>query len=73
MASDGDVPLRERQRPALRDLKLQPHEIDPCHAFGDGVLDLDARIHLEEVEAPAVGEQKLDRARADVADRRAPP
>ena len=70
VASDGDVPLRERQRPALRDLKLQPHEIDACYAFGDGVLDLDARIHLKEVEAPAVGEQKLDRARADVADRR---
>ena len=69
VASDSDVPLRERQRPALRDLKLQPHEIDACYAFRDGVLDLYARIHLEEVEVPAVGEQKLDRARADVADR----
>ena len=54
MAAEGDVRLLERQRPALRDLKLQPHEIDAGDAFGHRMLDLDARVHLQEVE-PAVG------------------
>ena len=34
------------------------------------MLDLDAGVHLEEVEAAVVGEQEFDRPRADVADRR---
>ena len=32
------------------------------------MLDLEARVHLEEVEAPVGVEEELDRARADVAD-----
>ena len=34
------------------------------------MLDLDAGVHLEEIEAAVVGEQEFDRPRADVADRR---
>ena len=62
--------MREGQRAALRDLKLQPHQVDPGHAFGHGMLDLDAGVHLQEIEAAVVVEQELDRARADIADRR---
>ena len=61
--------LRERQRQALRDLQLQPHEVDPGHGLGDGMLDLDARVHLQEIELPLLVEQELDGARADIADR----
>ena len=65
-----DFGLRERQRLALRDLQLQAHEIDPGHGLGDGMLDLNARVHLQEIELPALVEQELDGARADIADRR---
>ncbi len=42
----------------------------PETQLGDGVLDLQAGVHLQEVEAAALGvEQELDRADADVADR----
>ena len=36
--------------------------------LGDRVLDLDARVDLEEVPAAVGGEQELGRAGADVAD-----
>src|SRR5207244_11221304 len=68
-AALDDVGLREAQWPAGRDLDLRLHEIDPGHRLGDRVLDLDAGVHLEEVEAPLLVDQELDRARADVVDR----
>ena len=56
---------------ALRDLQLQPHQIEPGHGLGDGVLDLDARVHLQEIERAFVVEQEFDGAGADIADRAA--
>ena len=43
------------------------HDVDAGRHLGHAVLDLDARVHLEE-EVLAVLEQALDRAGADVVD-----
>ncbi len=55
-----------------RDAHLRLHEVDVRHLLGHGVLDLDARVHLDEDVLPGarpVGvEQELDRAGVDVAD-----
>ena len=56
-----------------RDPHLRLHEVDVGDLLGHGVLDLDARVHLDEdVLARALPrrvEQELDRAGVDVADR----
>ena len=39
---------RERERLACGDPDLLADEVEPGHELGDGVLDLDARVHLEE-------------------------
>ena len=52
-----------------RDLDLRAHEVEAGDELGDRVLDLDARVHLEEEELAMAVEQALDRAGADVADR----
>ena len=44
------------------------HEIDAGDHLGDRVLDLQPRVHLEEVEAAVRVEQELDRAGVGVAD-----
>jgi hypothetical protein len=55
------------------DPHLRLDEVDIRHLLGDGVLDLDARIHLDEDVLPGTiargVEQELDGARVDVADR----
>ena len=64
--------LREGQRLARRDAQLRVHQIDAGHAFGDRMLDLQARVHLEEIEARVVAvafEQELARAGVAIADR----
>ena len=58
-----EVLLREAERLALRDAHHLAHEIEPGHELRHRVLDLEARVHLEEVEAPVLGEQELERAR----------
>ena len=45
------------------------HQVEPRDAFGDRMLDLEARVDLEEVEAPVGGENELDRAGVLIADR----
>ena len=69
-------PVRGQQRVrieiealAARDADLPAHEIDAGHHLGDRVLDLQARVHLEEVEPAVLVEQELDRAGVGVADR----
>jgi hypothetical protein len=39
------------------------------HEFGHRVLDLQSRVHFQEIERAAFVEHELDRARVDVADR----
>ena len=54
---------------AARDADLPAHQIDAGHHLGDRVLDLQPRVHLEEVEPAVLVEQELDRAGVGVADR----
>ena len=61
VAAQHDVLLAQRQRLARRDAQLLAHEVDAGHQLGDGVLDLDARVHLHEVVGAVRREQPLDR------------
>ena len=54
---------------ARRDPHLGDDEVDVGDLLGDGVLDLDAGVHLDEDVAPVLAEEELDRARVEVADR----
>ena len=58
--------LRERERLARRDAELLGDEVEAGDLLGHAVLDLEARVHLEEEEL-AVLEQHLDGARVHVA------
>ena len=62
-----DLVLRERQFLTGSDAELPLHQVDPRHELRHWVLDLDARVHLEEVEVSALVEQELARAGVDVA------
>ena len=55
MAARLQVLLRERQRLARRDADLPRDEVDAGDHLGDRVLDLQARVHLEEVEVRRPG------------------
>ncbi len=48
------VVLREAERLALRNADHLAHEVDAGDHFGDGMLDLDTGIHLNEEELAAV-------------------
>ena len=48
MAADLHVLLREVERLPRSDAQLRGDEVDAGHRLGDGVLDLQARVHLEE-------------------------
>ena len=52
----------------VEDVDLRLDDVDAGHLLGDGVLDLDARIDLDEVEIAGVGIlQEFDGAGSDVA------
>ena len=53
---------------AARDADLPADEIEAGHHLGDRMLDLQPRVHLEEIEAAVLVEQELDRAGVGVAD-----
>ena len=53
---------------ALGHGELEGDQVDAEHGLGDGVLDLEAGVHLQEVR-PAVRDQELHGARAGVVDR----
>ena len=66
---ERDLPnhqLEIDKRRAGRDLDLLVDEVDAGDHLGDGMLDLDARVHLDEIE-PAVLVEEFDRADADIA------
>ena len=52
---------------AMRDLLL--HQVHAGDHLGDGVLDLEPRVHLHEVEVPVLVDQELDGAGVGVVDR----
>ena len=68
-AEEAHLLLGDRQRRPGRDLDLLVDDVDAGDHLGDGMLDLDARVHLDEVEL-AVLVEKLDRPDADVAELR---
>ena len=62
--------LRPWQRLAGRDAQLRVHQVDAGDRLRDRVLDLQPRVHLEEVEARLVAlafEEELDGAGVAVA------
>ena len=61
------VALLQLERPACGDLELPSHDVDARDQLRHGVLDLDARVHLQEVPAAVGREQELRRAGAHVA------
>ena len=67
VAADLHVLLAHAQLLARRDVDLFLHEVDPGDHLGHRVLDLDAGVHLDEVEL-AVLVKELERAGAAVAD-----
>ena len=64
-----DLVLCERQALAARHAQLPFDEVEAGDRLGDRMLDLQAGVHLEEVEGPVGAEQELDRAGAAIADR----
>ncbi len=67
VTSHPDLLLAERQRLAGRERDLFLHQVDPGGDFGDGVLHLDARVHLDEVVAALGVDEELERADIPVA------
>src|SRR5262245_16498999 len=67
MSPARDLMLRERQRLSGRDTELPLDQVETGDHLGDGMLDLQSRVHLEEIEAPAVV-QELDGARTSIID-----
>ena len=53
---------------AARDPDLPADQIEAGHHLGDRMLDLQPRVHLEEVEAAVFVEEELDGAGVGVAD-----
>ena len=64
-----DRVLRERQRLAGGDAQLPLDQVEAGDHLGHRVLDLQAGVHLQEVEVRRRVDDELDRAGADVADR----
>ena len=64
-----NVVLSDSQRLAGCDTELLLDQIEPGHQFGHRVLDLKARVHLEEVEGFFGIDDELYRAGALIADR----
>ena len=62
------VEAEVREGLAGRDPQLGLHEVDVGDLLGHGVLDLDARVHLDEVVVAVGAEQELHRAGVAVAD-----
>ena len=62
----ADVVLRHRQRLALRDAQLPGDQIDAVDQFGHRMLDLQPRVHFQEVERAVLRQQELHRAGANV-------
>ncbi len=56
------------QRLPVGDAHLAGDQVDVGDLLGDGVLDLDARVHLDEDVVAALVEQEFDGARVGVVD-----
>ena len=68
VAVQRDLVLLQRQRLAERDPQLPFDEIDAGDQLGHRMLDLQPRVHLDEEDVLAVGDE-FDGAGADIVDR----
>ena len=59
----------ERQGLARGDAQLPFDEVESGDRLGDGMLDLQARVHFHEIEGAVRADDELDRARIHVTDR----
>ena len=66
-AEEANVLLRDRERRAGGDLDLLVDDVDAGDHLGDGMLDLHARVHLDEIELSVLVEE-LDCPGADIAE-----
>ena len=57
-----------RKRDAVGHEELEPHEVEAGDELGDGVLDLEPGVDLQEGEAPVGEDEELDGAGVHVAD-----
>ena len=69
VAGEPDVGLADAEWLAGRDAQLHRHEVDAGQALGDGMLDLDPAVDLDEVEVAGAIDQELERADVLVAGR----
>ncbi len=65
MAVEFDVALRDFEAASSGHADLFEHEIDVGDHLGDRMLDLDARVHLDEVELSVLIEE-LDRSNSEI-------
>jgi hypothetical protein len=68
-AVEPDLVLAEGQLLAGGDANHELHQIHPGDQFGHRVLDLQARVHFQEIEALVLADHELDGARALVVHR----
>src|SRR5271166_6414096 len=69
MAADGDVGLAVGQRLSASDTQRGLHQIDASDHLSYGVFNLDASVHLDEIDLPArVVIEIFHRACAEVAN-----
>src|SRR5436190_12159749 len=68
VAALAQLLLPPRQRLPAGDVDLRAHEVDADDLLGDGVLDLQARVHLEEVEVVFRRDDELARAGVAIVD-----
>ncbi len=70
MPREAHVRLTERQRRSGCDPHLLLDEVDARHEFGDGMLDLQPCVHLDEEElvGPVAGHEELDCSGAPIVD-----
>src|SRR5690606_26057343 len=67
MTAEPDALLGDARQITRRSLNLPADKIGAGHAFGDGMLDLDAGVHFQKIECVAVAViNELDRARTAI-------
>ena len=64
----AETDLRVADRLPLGDEDLRTHEVDARDHLGDGVLDLNAGVHLDEIVVAVAVDEELHRAGVDIAD-----
>jgi len=69
MAAERELFLRPREELAGGDAQLPLNQIKPGDHFGDGMLNLETRVHLHEIKGPVRRDDEFHRARADIVDR----